>query len=109
MNNLEYKPELFVKLYKTTLGELIWEFLCSPETRARMEAATYLGYPALSVMGELLLAKFGDVITDNQAKQMCGHMTRQVMASMGYELAEEDVPLPCTVLFKTAARYKLDQ
>lgn len=106
MTTHEYIPTpFFAKLATTELGIAAWNLLNEKEIVIRMETATELGHPALEAVQKQLLAAFGNKIKTDINKQMLGHMTRQIMERIGYDLDEKDVSINGP-LFTTAARYR---
>lgn len=76
----------------------LWTFLNEEQSKTKMKAASDLGRPALEVLDNELLDKFGDQFQDSypyrdRFKQMAGAMTRQVMESEGYRWVRDNVPL----------------
>jgi hypothetical protein len=51
-----------------------------------METATWLERAAVEPLASGLVAEFGDSVRDDRTKQMIGHMTKQIMAALGYEI-----------------------
>jgi len=102
---LVYDPANFRDLYEA-IGSLIWEFMRRSETVIRMETATFLDRAAVEPLGPSLLEEFGDAVNEDRTRQMIGHMARQVMAALGYELDRPSLRLTRVNMFTTAAGYR---
>ena len=100
----EYSAGTFRALAESPLGRSLWQFLNEPLTMTRMETATDLGKPAVSGIEEPLLNEFGERVVDDRVKQMVGHMVRQVMESLGYQMEQHNVTIG-SALFSKGARY----
>src|SRR6266403_3161146 len=101
----------FSDLYNTPLGEKVWSFLHTPEVVGRMLAASDLGKPAVAGLGvrEQLIAAFGLEIATDRWKQTIGHMVRQVMERLGYELVTQGLRISIEEgesLFSKGSRYR---
>lgn len=104
-NNInEYAAGTFQALAESPLGRDLWQFLNEPLTTARMETATDLGKPAVTGIEEQLLDDFGERVIDDRVKQMVGHMVRQVMESLGYQVEQRNVTIG-SALFSKGTRY----
>lgn len=100
-------PKNFSILYKTPLGQKIWDFLNEHDNIVMMKAACYFKKPAAQIMSEGLLNKFGDKIREDQIKQMIGAMIRQILESDGYEHEQHGMKVNDNDnLFTKASRYK---
>lgn len=106
LKGLEYKPQNFRDLYETDLGKEIWQFMKRPMNVVRMETATFLERAAVEPLAPGLLDKFGSEIGDDRIKQMIGHMARQIMEAIGYEVERSGLRITRESLFASAARYR---
>jgi hypothetical protein len=105
MNIPAYSPGHFEALAYSPLGQELWPFLNDPQTCIRMQTATDLGRPAVEGIEEQLLERFGEQLLDDRVKQMIGHMTRQVMERLGYQIDQQDVKVTNGAPFARATRY----
>jgi hypothetical protein len=106
LSGLDYDPQNFRDVFETDLGQAIWAFLKRPENLVRMETATYLDRTAVEPLGPGLLRMFGPEIAEDRLKQMIGHMARQIMEAMGFELDRTGMRITRESMFTTAAKYK---
>jgi hypothetical protein len=106
LTGLEYDPQNFRDLFETDLGQAIWTFMKRRENVVRMETATYLDRAAVEPLAPGLLRIFGPEIAEDRLKQMIGHMARQIMEAMGFELDRSGLRITRESMFTTAARYK---
>ena len=72
----------------------------------RMDTATFLERAAVEPLAPGLVRQFGPEIAQDRLKQMIGHMTRQVMEALGYELDRQGLRITRESLFTSATRYK---
>ena len=105
MNIPAYSPGHFEGSAQSPLGQELWPFLNDPKTCIRLQTATDLGRPAVEGIEEQLLEKFGEQVLDDRVKQMIGHMTRQVMERLGYQIDQQDVKVTNGAPFTRATRY----
>lgn len=106
LSALEYEPQNFRDLAETELGKAIWSFLKRPDNLIRMETATLLDRAAVEPLAAGLVAEFGDQVRDDRSKQMIGHMTRQAMEALGYELDRTGLRITRASLFTSGATYR---
>src|ERR1700730_13045729 len=83
---LDYDAQNFRHLSETDVGHAVWAFMKRPDNLVRMETATYLDRAAVELLAPGLLRMFGPEIAEDRLKQMIGHMARQIMEEMGFEL-----------------------
>lgn len=104
---IEYKAGHFSDIASVSLGLELWAFLNTPESKIRMEVATFLGRPAVEALAPSLLEAFGDEVRGDRVKQMIGSMVRQVIESDGYNIDRQSVLIPegRRVLFTSGTRY----
>ena len=105
LQNLEYKPQNFRDIYETDLGKALWVFLKRPDNVVRMETATFLERAAVEPLAPGLLVEFGMDVGGDRIKQMIGHMARQIMVEIGYEV-ERKLRITRESLFISAACYR---
>lgn len=103
--DLAYDPANFRDLYEA-VGRLLWDFMRWRETVIRMETATFLDRAAVEPLGPYLLEEFGESVNEDRTRQMIGHMARQIMAALGYELDRTSLRLTRVNMFTTAAGYR---
>jgi hypothetical protein len=77
-----------------------------PDNAVRMETATYLDRAAVEPLAPGLLRMFGPEIAEDRLKQMIGHMARQIMEALGFELDRSGLRITRQSMFTTAARYE---
>jgi hypothetical protein len=106
LSSLKYEPQHFRDLADTELGGGLWAFLTRPDNLVRMETATLLDRAAVESLAAGLVVKFGDEVRDDRTKQMVGHMTRQVMEALGYELDRTGLRITRPSLFTSGATYR---
>jgi hypothetical protein len=83
-NALKYQSRHFNHV-SHAIGKALWDFLVRAESIAQMEAATSMERAAVEALSEPLIAEFGIEIDQREAKQVVGHMVKQIMESLGYE------------------------
>jgi hypothetical protein len=106
LSKLEYAPQNFRDLAETDLGKAVWGFVKRPDNVIRMETATLLDRAAVEPLAAGLVAEFGDEVRDDRTKQMIGHMARQVMEALGYEIDRSGLRITRPSLFTSAATYR---
>jgi hypothetical protein len=106
LKGLDYQPQNFRDLFETELGQEIWGFMKRPENVVRMETATFLERAAVEPLAPGLLTEFGPDVGEDRIKQMIGHMARQVMEAIGYEIERPGLRITRESLFSSAARYR---
>ncbi|GBE43919.1 MAG TPA: hypothetical protein ENH05_08840 [Rhizobiales bacterium] len=106
LSSLEYGPQNFRDLAETEFGANLWDFLKRPDNLIRIETATLLERVAVEPLAAGLVAEFGVEIRDDRTKQMIGHMTRQVMEALGYELDRTSLRITRPNLFTSGATYR---
>lgn len=104
--SLEYMPQNFRDLADTEMGKGLWEFLKRSDNLIRMETATLLERAAVEPLAAGLVAQFGDEVRDDRTKQMIGHMTRQIMEALNYELDRTGLRITRPSLFTSGATYR---
>jgi hypothetical protein len=106
LTSLVYDPQNFRDLADTPLGQDIWAFLKRPTNLVRMETATFLERAAVEPLAPGLVREFGREIAQDRLKQMIGHMTRQILQALGYEVDRQGLRITRESLFTSATRYK---
>src|SRR6266478_2559052 len=108
LTGLRYDPQNFRALYESEAGQDLWQILTRPDNIIRMETATFLEQAAVEPLGPELLNRpgLGTWVNDDRVKQMIGHMARQIMEHMGYEIDRPGLRIMRKGLFTTAARYR---
>lgn len=86
-----YRTDHFEGLFHRQNGQRFWEFLREHDNILRMEAATYLGRPAVEPLSPALMYRFGGEVTQKAIKQMIGHMVRQIMEARGFAIDRSNV------------------
>jgi hypothetical protein len=109
LSGLRYDPQNFRALYESEAGQELWKILTRQDNIIRMETATFLEQAAVEPLGPELLNHpgLGTWVNDDRVKQMIGHMARQVMEHLGYEIDRPGLRIMRAGLFTTAARYRL--
>lgn len=108
LDGLTYEPGHFADIAATPLGHILWGWLRRVDIVARMEAASYLERAAVEPLGPVLLREFGEDVSEDRIKQLVGHMVRQIMEALGYELTQKGMAI-LKGLFSTGARYQRPQ
>lgn len=103
--DLRYDPQNFSDLF-ATVGQQLWEFMRRYDNVIRMETATFLERAAVEPLGPFLLDEFGGEINQDRHRQMIGHMARQVMEALGYEVDRSSLRLTRPNMFTTATAYR---
>ena len=108
LTNLEYEPRNFSDLYETQLGHELWHFMRRSDNVVRMATASFLRRPAVEPLSPGLLEEFGSEVGEDRLRQMIGHMARQVMEAVGYqiELPRRSIRITRENLFSSGARYR---
>ena len=108
LTNLEYDPRNFSDLYETKLGREIWHFMRRSDNVVRMATASFLQRPAVEPLSPGLLKEFGPSVGEDRLKQMIGHMARQVMEAVGYQIEQprRSIRITRENLFSSGARYR---
>jgi len=102
---MNYHPGKFSDKASQPIGKEIWDFLNSPENQIRMETAVELRKPPAEALAKVLVERFGDEIQEHRIRQMIGHMIRQVMEHLGYQLQTQSRKVGNKRLFTRAATY----
>jgi hypothetical protein len=106
LSGLEYEPSNFRDLSETHVGWELWNYLKRDDNIIRMETATLLDRAAVEPLAPGLVAEFGDEVRDDRTKQMIGHMARQIMEALGFELDRTGLRITRPSLFTSAATYR---
>ena len=106
LDSLKYDPQNFKDVADTELGAALWHFLKRGDNLIRMETATQLERAAVEPVASGLIAEFGDEVQDDRTKQTIGHMTRQIMEALGYELDRTGLRITRVSLFSSGATYR---
>ena len=103
--DLRYDAQNFSDLF-AAVGQQVWEFMRRYDNVVRMETATFLERAAVEPLGPHLLDEFGAEINQDRQRQMIGHMARQVMEALGYEIDRSSLRLTRPNMFTTATAYR---
>jgi hypothetical protein len=106
LSNLTYVPQNFRDLAEAPVGVEMWKHLKHHDNLIRMETATWLERPAVEPLAPGLIAEFGDSVRDDRTKQMIGHMTKQIMAALGYEIDRSALRITRPSLFTSGTTYR---
>lgn len=106
VQGLEYDAQNFRDLAETPAGQSVWAFMTRPDNVVRMETATFLERAAVEPLAPGLLKEFGPEIAQDRLKQMIGHMARQIMEALGYQMDRQGLRITRKSLFTTATRYR---
>jgi hypothetical protein len=68
------------------VGAKLWEFLTRGESIVRLQTAASMGRPPVEGLANVLIAEFGHEIAAPAVKQVIGHMVKQIMEALGYEV-----------------------
>lgn len=119
--DFEFVANTFKALYAEEQGKAIWNYLNTEKSVTRMEAVSDVGKPAVLAVEEGLLSQCGvlervkhislpnksdDDKHNDRIKQMIGAMVRQVMEHHGYQLHANNVKIPNSKIFYSAASYR---
>lgn len=107
LSGLNYVPQNFRDLAETPMGIELWRYLKQHDNLVRMETATWLERPAVEPLAPGLVAEFGDNIRDDRTKQMIGHMTKQILGAMGYEIDRSSLRITRPSLFTSGTTYRI--
>lgn len=105
LTELRYDPANFKEMGEGIIGQALWNWLRRADNVVRMEAASYLERAAVEPLGPVLLQEFGEDVAEDRIKQMIGHMVRQVLEALGYELVQKGMTVS-KGMFSTGARYQ---
>lgn len=103
--DLQYEPANFKELAESEIGFDLWNWLRRADNVIRMETASFLDRSAVEPLGPILLDNFGEEVADDRHKQMIGHMVRQIMEAIDYNLVQKGATIP-KGMFSTGARYQ---
>lgn len=103
--DLGYDPANFKEIGEAIIGHVLWQWLRRTDNVIRMETASYLERAAVEPLGPILLEEFGEDVAEDRIKQMIGHMVRQILAALGYELVQKGTTIS-KGMFSTGARYQ---
>jgi hypothetical protein len=106
LEGLRYKGGHF-NIKSSTVEEALWRFMLRPENIIRMEAVTAVGRPAVEALSGHLVWEFGRDVAQPRIKQMVGHMARQIMEALEYELDRPRVRITRPGLFTTGMTFRL--
>lgn len=106
LEGLRYKGGHF-NIKSSTIEEALWRFMLRPENVIRMEAVTAVGRPAVEALSGPLVWEFGRDVVQPRIKQMVGHMTRQIMEALEYEVDHRRVRITRPCLFTTGMTFRL--
>jgi hypothetical protein len=105
LSGFRYQPDHFALGCPIGQGAL-WSFVLRPENVIRMEAVTAVERPAVEVLSGPLVSEFGREIAQPSIKQIVGHMVRQVMEALEYEIDRERVRITRPGLFATGMTFR---
>jgi hypothetical protein len=109
LSALSYSPQNFSDLATTEFGGALWDFLKQRDNLIRMETATILERAAVEPLAGPLVEEFGDQAGDDRTKQMIGHMVRQIMEELGYEIDRTGLRITRPSLFTSGASYRVPE
>jgi hypothetical protein len=106
LEGLRYKGGHF-NIKSPTVEAALWRFMLRPENIIRMEAVTAVERPAVEALSGPLLWEFGRDVAHPSIKQMVGHMARQIMEALEYEVDRRRVRITRPGLFTTGMTFRL--
>jgi hypothetical protein len=106
LDDLAYTPQNFRDLAEAPMGRALWDFLKRQDNLIRMETATLLERAAVEPLAQGLVLEFGDSVRDDRTKQMIGHMAKQIMAALGYEIDRSALRITRPSLFTSGTTYR---
>jgi hypothetical protein len=106
LTGLRYKSGRF-NIRSAIVENALWQFMLRPENVIRMEAVTAVERPAVEALSGPLVTEFGRDIGHPCIKQMVGHMARQIMEALEYELDRRRVRITRPGLFTTGMTFRL--
>jgi hypothetical protein len=106
LEGLRYKGGHF-NIKSPTVEAALWRFMLRPENIIRMEAVTAVERPAVEALSGPLLWEFGRDVAHPSIKQMVGHMARQIMEALEYEVDRRRVRITRPGLFTTGMSFRL--
>jgi hypothetical protein len=105
LSGFRYRPDHFT-LGCPIVQDALWNCVLRPENIIRMEAVTAVGRPAVEALSGPLVSEFGREIAQSSIKQMIGHMVRQVMEALDYEVDRHHVRINRPGLFATGKTFR---
>jgi len=106
LEGLQYKSRHF-NIKSPTVEGALWDFMLRSENVIRMEAVTAVERPAVEALSGPLVWEFGRDIAQPCIKQMVGHMARQIMEALEYEVDRPRVRIIRPGLFTTGMTFRL--
>jgi hypothetical protein len=106
LEGLQYKSGHF-SIKSPNVEKALWSFMLWDENVIRMEAVTAVGRPAVEALSGPLVREFGHNISHSSIKQMVGHMARQIMEALEYEVDRCRVRITRPGLFTTGMSFRL--
>lgn len=106
LSEVTYDPQNFRDIADTPFGRALWTRLTAPDSQIMMLTAAFLGRAPVEPVAPNLLYEFGDQLSDSRIKQFIGHMVKQIMVALGYELDRLGLRITRDSLFTSGARYK---
>lgn len=104
---LIYRPDNFAELAATPEAQSLWLWLQRPSQRVTMQIACRLQRPAIEALSEDLIDQFPSLARSQKARQMIGHMVRQIMEDDGYLLLRSNVRISNrSNVFRRGATYR---
>lgn len=88
---LTYRPDRFSRLFARPDARKLWAWLQQPENLTIMKTASYLHRPALEPLSGPLGDRFPQLLSRHAARQMAGHMVRQILEAQGFHLDRTNV------------------
>jgi hypothetical protein len=101
----EFDAGTFREIANSALGQSVWKLVNEHDNFIRMETATFLSRPAVEPLSPILLARFGEEVRQDRAKQMIGRMVRQILERRGYQIDQQSVRISKPNMFTSGTRY----
>ncbi|MBT9547122.1 MAG: hypothetical protein IV090_17150 [Candidatus Sericytochromatia bacterium] len=114
LTSLIYRPGRHKERFESPFGQQLWAFLIEPQTLHTLVITSRLRHPAVEGIDEDLRLRFEkelaplDQTDKDNYKRMIGHMIRQIMDNLGYELDSQHLKTrsPNNKLFSSGSRYR---
>lgn len=111
--SFHYQPGRHKEYFATEFGQKLWTYLNEPRTQLILEITSRLRHPAVEGLDQEICERFANDLSQLESKEidnykrMIGHMIRQIMDHMDYELDAQRLKTrnPNNALFVSGSRY----